>query len=92
MRHERFNSLGVMQIGQKKHLIYIGILIKYDESSIIWISKLQTISAMSTTEAEFSALTICVREVLWARNVLMDIGYSERYETTILQDNLGSIS
>lgn len=68
-----------------------GILITYEDSPIFWISKMQAATATSTTEAEFSALGTCVREISWLRQLLTDIGSPESGHTTIYQDNLGAI-
>lgn len=47
---------------------------------------------MSTTEAEFDALAAKVREVVWARAVLHDLGEKTEKPTVVFEDNLVSIS
>lgn len=69
-----------------------GIVLMVDENPIMWTSKLQTATALSTSEAEFSALADTVREISWLRAVLNDIGLELPKPTTIFQDNLGTIS
>ena len=69
-----------------------GYLISYDESPILWSSRLQTATALSTTEAEFTALSSCVRDVIWLRAVLSELGMTSRLPTTVFQDNLGAIA
>lgn len=69
-----------------------GLLHKCKESPTYWISKLQTVTMMPTTEARFTALPIFVRKLLCARRRLMDFGYKEMYNTAIKQDNLRSSS
>jgi hypothetical protein len=43
----------------------IEAYIMYSGCPIIWVSKLQTDIALSTTESEYSALSEAAREVLW---------------------------
>jgi hypothetical protein len=43
----------------------IEAYIMYSGCPIIWVSKLQTDIALSTTESEYSALSKAAREVLW---------------------------
>lgn len=69
-----------------------GILITLNGSPVIWTSKMQTAVALSTAEAEFSALAHCVREVYWVRSFFVEIGLTCAVPSTIYQDNLGAIS
>lgn len=69
-----------------------GVFVAYSGCPIIWMSKMQTATATSTAEAEFGALSVAVREVVWTRNVLAEIDFPEKAETVIWQDNLGAIS
>ena len=41
-----------------------------------WYSKLQTIVALSTTEAEYMAAVEAGKEIAWMRNILSEFGYS----------------
>jgi hypothetical protein len=47
-----------------------GIVFMVNCAPILWKSKLQTIVAQSTCEAEFVAAAMGVREVLWLRQVV----------------------
>lgn len=53
---------------------------------------MQTATAFSKAEAEFSALSACVREDIWIRSVLGELSLPITKSTLICQDNLGAIS
>ena len=65
-----------------------------------WVSKLQTEIALSTTEAEYIALSQAMRELLPMREFLhdlqlhLDIGYNNdsMLKSTVFEDNNGAIS
>lgn len=58
---------------------------------IIWASRLQTLTAQLTTEAEFIFKTYCVREDAWIRDTLVELGLKQVNPTFMHQDNLGAI-
>lgn len=43
-------------------------------AAVSWASKLQATVALSTTEAEYQAISASARDVLWARKLLPDLG------------------
>ncbi|KAJ3014167.1 hypothetical protein NUW54_g1378 [Trametes sanguinea] len=49
-----------------------GFVIKMGTGAISWSSRLQSIVALSTTEAEFVAAVSAGQEVLWLRNLLTE--------------------
>ena len=51
-----------------------GFILTVNGGPIIWRSKLQTATAQSSTEAEFTALRSTVRELRWVQNVLAEVG------------------
>ena len=55
-------------------------------------SKFQRTVALSSAEAEYMALSLCVQEVLWLRAMLKDMGYEQRNATQIWEDNQGAIA
>jgi hypothetical protein len=55
------------------------------------LSKKQSLVALSSTESEYIALAECVREVLWFRSFLNEIGQSQLCPTPIFQDNRSCI-
>ena len=54
---------------------------------ISWSSKMQSIVATSTAEAEYVALSEAVRETSWLRQVLAEIGYEQKESTRVRCDN-----
>ena len=46
--------------------------------------------ALSSTEAEYMALSNCSRQTVWIQNVLTELGLKEQ-TTTICADNAGGI-
>ena len=58
----------------------------------MWASRLQTLTAQSTTEAEFISLAHCVREIHWLRATLAELDVYQSAPTTVHQDNLGTIT
>jgi len=60
--------------------------------AITWKSKKQTTIALSSTEAEYVALSEAAREACWLRSLYEEIGYSQKFPITIKGDNDGSIA
>jgi hypothetical protein len=61
-------------------------------STITWFSKKQLITAMSTTEAEYIALSEAAREARWLRNLFSELGFAQTLLTMIRGNNEGSIA
>jgi hypothetical protein len=57
-----------------------------------WTSQKQKAVALSTAEAEYIAQSEAVRETVWLRNVLSDLGVPQKEATSIYQDNTTSIA
>ena len=60
--------------------------------AIGWGSKLQSIVALSTTEAEFVSAVEAGKEITWMRNILGEFGYSVTQPSTLHIDNQSAIS
>jgi hypothetical protein len=60
-------------------------------AAITWKSKKQTIIALSSTEAEYIALSEAGREASWLRNLYAELGFTQEHPTRIYGDNKGSI-
>ena len=58
---------------------------------ISWFSKLQQTTTLSSTEAEYVAITECVREVILLRNILSQLGFPQPSPTSIRCDNNGAM-
>jgi hypothetical protein len=62
-----------------------------DDSLIYWCSKRQSTVATSTTVAEYFALYEATTECVCLRNLMADIGISQKGPTTIREDNQTAI-
>ena len=60
--------------------------------AITWRSKKQTTVALSSTEAEYVALSEAGREACWLQNLYDEIGYTQESPILITGDNDGSIA
>ncbi|PIL28798.1 hypothetical protein GSI_08842 [Ganoderma sinense ZZ0214-1] len=61
---------------------------------VSWSAKKQTTVALSTPEAEYYASVHCGREIIWMRQLLMELGYLPRRDpraTPLMVDNTGAL-
>src|SRR5271156_4833866 len=68
------------------------VIQKMGTGAISWSSKLQSIVALSTTEAEFAAATSAGQEILWLRNLLTELGYQMDSPSSLNIDNQSALS
>lgn len=68
-----------------------GFVFLLNDGTISWISRKQATIALSTTEAEYVAAASAAQEAIWIRKVLLDLGYEQKFPTTIFEDNQGCI-
>lgn len=66
-------------------------MIKCAGGPITWISRKQKVVALSTTEAEFMAVTDITKQILSISYVLGDIGIAVKLPVEIKEDNNGCI-
>ena len=60
---------------------------------ISWLSKKQAIVALSTSEAEYVALSFATQEIVWLRKLLItDLKSTSQKPTVLMEDNQGAIS
>jgi len=59
---------------------------------VSWLSKKQALVALSTTEAEYVALSMVTQEALWLRRLLTDVGKPLHEPIVINKDNQGGIA
>ena len=57
-----------------------------------WLSKKQATVALSTTEAEYVALSTATQEAIWLRRLLTDVGGPLEEPIVINEDNQGAIA
>ena len=65
---------------------------RYGDAVVSWASKRQPTVALSTTEAEYMALTQATKEAIWLRNLMHDLQQPDQGPTTIFEDNQACIA
>ena len=73
------------------HKSTTGYVFLGSEGAITWKSKKQTVIVLSSTEAEYVALSEAEREATWLRNLYGELGFPQINPTIIKGDNKGSI-
>lgn len=69
-----------------------GCLIKFCDAPIIWKTNKQSVVSQSTTESEFIAASLGIRETLWIRQLLKELLVDEvEKPTSIYIDNQGAL-
>ena len=69
-----------------------GYLFQLGGGAISWNSKRQSSVALSTTEAEYMALSAATQEAIWLRMLLEDLHIPQEQATVILEDNQACIA
>src|SRR5579875_989961 len=69
-----------------------GYVFFVGDGAISWNCKRQPTVAVSTTEAEYMATSHCLKEALWLRQLLADVGFVQMGATSIMCDNQGCIA
>ena len=68
-----------------------GMIITVNRSAVAWHSRKQVGVALSSSEAEYIALSHCVREVFWIRQTLQELGWISKDPTVVHEGNIGAI-
>lgn len=68
-----------------------GFVINLNHGAINWKSQRQSIVALSSTEAEYVALSSTVKDVLWIQQIINELKQETISNTTIYGDNMSSI-
>ncbi|POM79514.1 Retrovirus-related pol Polyprotein, partial [Phytophthora palmivora] len=66
-----------------------GVMLMMCGAPVVWRSTFQKTVALSSTEAEYMALSDCIKEVVWMRRLLKNIGAAQHGPTVIYEDNQG---
>jgi hypothetical protein len=66
-------------------------VVKMGTGAVSWMSRLQSIVALSTTEAEFISAVSAGQEIVWMRSFLGELGYSFDAPSPLLVDNQSAI-
>ena len=68
-----------------------GSILFLNGGPVIWLSRKQPCTATSTTESEYVAASLTSKEVVWARRLLADLGFSQSSPTPLYSDNQSAI-
>jgi hypothetical protein len=77
------------EIGRKSrsgHVLMMG------GAAVTWYCKKQPVVALSSTEAEYYSLSEAVKEALWVRQLLAEIGLKVNDPTKVHQDNMSTMA
>ena len=69
-----------------------GYVFQISGGAITWKSKKQGCVALSTSEAEYIALSSAVQESVWLRRLTSELGSPPKTPTTIFEDNQSAIA
>ena len=93
--HPPPSSFELIQISIGQVILLIDVLLQasvfFWENLISWKSKKQKEVALSTTEAEYIAMSATAREVVWLRQLLPDLGVAVTGSTPLYGDNRSAI-
>jgi hypothetical protein len=71
---------------ETRHSVSGGVVF-LSSAPVIWVCRSQGSVTLSSTEAETVALTELLREVVWLRNLLREMGYEQKEPTVVYIDN-----
>lgn len=68
----------------------IGYIFMFNSCLINWKASLQHVVALFTTEAEFTVATKSVKEVIWPKGLIAELGYKHE-SVSIFYDNSNAL-
>ncbi|GMF23419.1 unnamed protein product [Phytophthora fragariaefolia] len=69
-----------------------GMILMMCGAPVMWCSTFQKTVTLSSTEAEYMALSNCAEDCVWMRRLLKDIGAEQVGATVIYEDNQGAMA
>jgi hypothetical protein len=69
-----------------------GYIFKLGEGVIMWSSKKQNMVALSSTEAEYTAMAHATREVVWLRNLFEELYQPQTLPMILYRDNQSAMA
>ena len=69
-----------------------GNLFILSRGPISWLSKKQSVTALSTSEAEYVALSVATQEAVWLRRLLSEMRMCSKEPTVLKEDNQGAVA
>lgn len=70
----------------------MGYIFLLAQGAVTWSSKMQRSVSTSTAEAEYHALAYAGKEAVWIRNLLGQLGFTQKQPTTVYGDNQGALA
>ena len=67
-------------------------VIRLGNVPVVWKSKLQTLIAVSTMEAEYVSLSMCMRELIPLRRVLKELQGVLKFKSSVSSTNQGAVT
>ena len=71
--------------------LVLCLRIVYCGGAIVYRSKTQSVTALSSTEAEFFAAVSCAKIALYIRSIFFELGFACKDATPIYEDNKSTI-
>jgi hypothetical protein len=68
-----------------------GLLARFNHGIVKWRSKMQKTVSLSTAEAEYYAASEMAIEIIYLRNLLENMGFGEKPDTPVYEDNTACI-
>lgn len=68
-----------------------GYVFEVFGSTVVWCSRKQQVVALSSTEAEYVAVSVAVCEAIWIKGVLQDLQVDQTTPITLYEDNQSCI-
>ena len=95
VRHENSVALFLLAPGRRRfgRLLWLRCTVSFANNGLVH-SRKQTVTAQSSTEAEYMAVSEAAKQAIWIRHFLHSIGKETVYNmapTTIYEDNQGAI-
>lgn len=69
-----------------------GMLFNINRTAVMWKSVKQSLTTLSTMEAEYVALSDTSREAVWLRRLLQEIGAMKESPLNLWEDNQGALA
>ena len=69
-----------------------GYVVKIGTGAVSWSSRLQSFNTLSTTESEYVAAVAAGQEILWLRNLFMELGFPVDSGLPLCIDNQSALS
>jgi hypothetical protein len=69
-----------------------GYVVEMGGGAIAWASKQQSIVALSSCEAEYMACTHAIKQILWYRSLMQELGFTQEHTSPLFCDNQGTVA